>query len=76
MLNKRIRESIELLNKGGIIMTLEQLLIQIEGFIGGVKTLVAKNAELEAKNAELEAHAELNLDKAQSIVEQLTELLK
>ena len=64
-------------------MTLEQTLIQIEGFIGGVKTLVAKNAELEAKNAELEAknaeleaHAELNLDKAQSIVEQLTELLK
>lgn len=57
-------------------MTLEQLLIQIEGFIGEVKTLVEKNAELEAKNAELEAHAELNLDKAQSIVEQLTELLK
>ena len=57
-------------------MTLEQTLIQIEGFIGGVKTLVAKNAELEAKNAELEAHAELNLDKAQSIVDQLTELLK
>ena len=71
-------------------MTLEQTLIQIEGFIGEVKTLVEKNAELEAKNAELEArnaeleaenaeleaHAELNLDKAQSIVEQLTELLK
>ena len=57
-------------------MTLEQLLIQIEGFIGEVKTLVEKNAELEAKNAELEAHAELNLDKAQSIVDQLTELLK
>ena len=57
-------------------MTLEQLLIQIEGFIGEVKTSVEKNAELEAKNAELEAHAELNLDKAQSIVEQLEELLK
>ena len=62
--------------KGDGLMTLEQLLIQIEGFIGEVKTLVEKNAELEAKNAELEAHAELNLDKAQSIVDQLTELLK